>query len=483
MDMAIRRNLSNSSAGLNRMYNVLQVGLQWWGSWQTQSVNRRIFSALMTVGGLTALAKLASGAKDLVVAYQFGAGDELDAFLMAFLIPSFAINLVGGSLNAALIPTYIQVRKQEGAKAAADLYASVLLGSLFLLSAVSVILFVAGPFLLRLVAVGFPQEKLALTESLYNTLLPCLLLSGLATTWGAILNAHERFSLAAVTPAIMALVTILVLLAFNRGLSIYVLAAGVVAGVVCHTTVLGWGVVREGLRLLPMWSGITPALKTVWYQYAPMLAGAALIGSTEVVGQIMAASLEPGSVSILSYGTKIPMLLLGVGAMAASTAVLPYFSEMVAAGQLDKARHTLLTYARLIAAVTIPLTVILVAFSEPIVRLLFQRGAFTDAHTREVAWVQSLALLQIAPFALGILAVRLLSSLKANHILMWGSAISLVLTIVLNYLFTQPLGVAGIALATSLMYGVSMCFLYAMVFRLLRSMGAGESPCRTSSCG
>ena len=462
------------------MHNVLQVGLQWWDTWQAQSVNRRIFSALMTVGALTVLAKIVSAGKDLVVAYQFGVGDELDAFLMAFLIPSFAINLVGGSLNAALIPTYIQVRKQEGMAAAANLYASVLLGSLFLLSATSVILFVAGPFLLRLVAVEFPQEKLALTGSLYNTLLPCLLLSGLATTWGAILNAHERFSLTAITPAVMALMTILVLLAFNSTVNIYALVIGVVAGMVCHAALLGWGVAREGLRLLPGWSGVTPALKTVWYQYTPMLAGAALIGSTEVVGQIMAASLGSGSVSILSYGNKIPMMLLGIGSMAASTAVLPYFSEMVAAGQWEEVRHTLLTYARLIAAITIPLTVILVAFSEPIVELLFQRGAFTEAHTSQVAWVQSLALLQIAPFALGILAVRLLSSLKANHILMWGSAISLVLTIVLNYLFMQPLGVAGIALATSLMYIFAMCFLYTMVFRQLRSKGAGVFPCRVS---
>lgn len=478
--MAIRPNNVSPSAGSSTIHSVLQAGMQWWNLWKSQSVNRRIFRALMTVGGMTVLAKIASAGKDLVVAYQFGAGDDLDAFLMAFLIPSFAINLVGGSLNAALIPTYIQVRKQEGMTAAIDLYASVLLGSLFLLSATSMVLFAAGPFLIRTVAVEFSQEKLALTGSLYNALLPCLLLSGLATTWGAILNAHERFGLAAIAPAVMATITTLVLLTLNGAVAIYALAIGVVVGTVCHAAILGWGVAREGLRLLPRWSGVTPALKTVGNQYAPMLAGAALIGSTEVVGQIMAASLGSGSVSILSYGTKIPMLLLGVGSMAASTAVLPYFSEMVAAERWKEIRHTLLTYAGLVAAVTIPLTALLVWFSEPIVELVFQRGAFTDAHTRQVAWVQSLALLQIVPFALGILAVRLLSSLKANHILMWGSAISLVLTIILNYLLMQPLGVAGIALATSLMYASSMCFLYAMVFRRLRSIEGSLSPLHSS---
>ncbi|HMS86384.1 MAG TPA: lipid II flippase MurJ [Nitrospira sp.] len=463
------------------MYKALQVGLQWWDTWKARSINRRILSALMTVGALTVLTKIASAGKDLVVAYQFGAGDELDAFLMAFLIPSFAINLIGGSLNPALIPTYIQVRKEEGMAAATDLYATVLTGSVFLLAVTSVILFAIGPFLLRTVALEFPEDKFALTVSLFNTLLPCLLLSGLATTWGAILNAHEQFSLAAIAPAIMAGVTILALLALTHAVSIHALAIGVVAGTACHAALLGWGVVREGIRLRPEWAGITPALKTVWHQYAPMLAGAALIGSTEMIGQIMAASLESGSVSILSYGNKIPMLLLGVASMAASTAVLPYFSEMVAARLWDEIRHTLFTYTRLIALITIPLTVALVTFSEPIIELLFHRGAFTAAHTHQAAGVQSLAFLQITPFALGILAVRLLSSLKANHILMWSSAISLVLSIVLNYLFMHLLGVAGIALATSLMYLVSMCFLYSMVFRQLRLESAGVSPYRAAS--
>lgn len=206
-----------------------------------------------------------------------------------------------------------------------------------------------------------------------------------------------------------------------------------------------------------------------------MLAGAALIGSTDVIGQIMAASAGSGAVSILSYGTKVPLLLLGIGSMAASTAVLPYFSQMVAAGQWEQIRQTLLTYARWIALVTVPLTLILMVLSEPLVRLLFQRGAFTEAHTHQVAWVQTLAFLQIAPFALGVLAVRLISSLKANQILMWSSAISLVLTIVLNMILIQFMGVAGIALATSLMYVVSMCFLYWMTFRRLRSLGTTSS--------
>src|SRR5678815_3895548 len=91
------------------MKSTVQVGLNWWSTWQERSVNRRIFSAMVTVGGFTTLVKLVAAAKEMAIAYQFGTSDELDAFLIALLLPAFAVTLIGGSLNAALIPTYIQV--------------------------------------------------------------------------------------------------------------------------------------------------------------------------------------------------------------------------------------------------------------------------------------------------------------------------------------------------------------------------------------
>ncbi len=109
----------------NNVNNVIDLGGRWWSTWQERSVNRRIFAAMVTVGSFSALVKLAAAAKEMVIAYQFGAGDALDAFLIAFLLPQFAVTLVSGSLNAALIPTYIQVREREGHRGALRLLSSV----------------------------------------------------------------------------------------------------------------------------------------------------------------------------------------------------------------------------------------------------------------------------------------------------------------------------------------------------------------------
>jgi len=450
------------------MNSVLKLGLQRWSTWQDRSVNRRILAAMVTVGGFTALVKLAAVAKEMTIAYQFGTGDELDAFLIALLLPQFAINLIGGSLNAALIPAYIQVREQEGQWAAQRVLSSVMVLSVGFLTVLSVVLALTASYILPLVASGFAAEKLALTHSLYYVLLSTLVLSGLATTWGAILNAENRFALAAVVPVATSIVTVLLVIVMAKHWGIYALAIGAVGGALIEAGLLGWGLTRDGVSLVPRWCGTCPAVKQVLAQYAPMVAGAFLMGGTGVVSQSMATMLGSGSVSALAYGNKLTNLVVGIGAVAVSTAVLPHFSRMVTVKDWHGLRHTLGTYTRLLLAVSLPVTLALIYFSEPMVAVFFQRGAFTEADTHLVSQVQTIILLQVPVYVVGMLFVRLISALKVNQVMMWGNVINLFVCIVLNYVLMQRFGVIGIALATSLMYLISCCFLMLVSLRLMK---------------
>jgi putative peptidoglycan lipid II flippase len=423
---------------------------------------------MVTVGGFTALVKLAAVAKEMAIAYQFGTGDELDAFLIAFLLPGLAINLIGGSLNAALIPAYIQVREQEGQGAAQRVLSSVMVLSIGFLAALSVVLALTASYILPLVASGFSAEKLALTRSLYYVLLATLVLSGLATTWGAILNAQNRFALSAVVPMATSIMTILVVVIMAKQWGSYALVVGVVGGALIETGLLGWGLTRDGVSLVPRWYGTSPAVRQILGQYAPMVAAAFLMGGTTLVSQSMAAMLDPGSVSALAYGNKVTNLVVGIGAVAVSTAVLPHFSRMVTVKDWQGLRHTLGTYTRLLLVISLPVTLALIYFSQPMVAVFFQRGAFTEADTHLVSRVQTIILLQVPLYVVGMLFVRLISALKANQVMMWGNVINLFVCIVLNYVLMQWYGVVGIALATSLMYLISCCFLMLVSLRLLK---------------
>jgi len=153
----------------------------------------------------------------------------------------------------------------------------------------------------------------------------------------------------------------------------------------------------QRIRLKPQWYGMDSNLRQVIGQYAPLVAGALLMGSTDLVDQTMAAMLEHGSVAALNYARKIVNVTVVLGALPLSTAALPYFSQMIAKRDWVGCRRTLRTYSRLIILATVPITLALVIFSEPLVRIVFQRGAFTVTDTKIVSRVQAFLSLQV-PF-------------------------------------------------------------------------------------
>src|SRR5205823_4794358 len=230
-------------------------------AWFSGSVNRRILAAILTVAGFSLVVKATATLKELAVAYRFGTGDAVDAFLIAFLVPSLAVNVVAGSLTAAFTPVYVQVRETQGVSAARRLFGSATAGSAALVLAVTCLLLTLTPFGLRSLGHGFSAEKLALTRSLFLLLLPIILLNAVVTLWSAALNAEHRFASVALAPACVPLLSLALVLVAGRAWGIYSLALGTVFGFIAQCVVLAIALTRQGLRALPRWSGMTPELR------------------------------------------------------------------------------------------------------------------------------------------------------------------------------------------------------------------------------
>ena len=446
----------------------LARGLGYLNSLCAGSVNRRIFGALLIVGLLGVTVKAVSTIKEVIVATEFGVSDSMDAFLIAYVLPSFAITVVAGSFNAALVPTYIDVRERQGKAEAQKLLSSVMVWSMSLLVVVSLGLALTATQILGVLAHGFSPEKLSLTRVLFLILLPILPLTGIATIGAAISNAGGRFAFAALTPVITPVAVIVAVYEFGASCGVYVIAAAIIAGSLLECGLLIKSLSRQGVSLIPRWRRLDASTRQVINQYLPMIAGSSIMSGSLLVDQSMATMLGPGSVSVLSYGNKIGTLAAGVGAMALSTAVLPQFSRMASIGDWRGVRHTLKTYTRLTLLITVPVALAFMLLSKPLVGLLFGRGAFTAANVSQVASVQSLCALQLPTHLLGILFVRLISALKANRVLMWGTLISFSLNIILNWLFMRWMGVSGIALSTSVVYLGACSYLLFMALRLLK---------------
>lgn len=439
-----------------------------WNEWQVASTNRRIFSGVLIVATMTLLVKVLAAAKELVVADFFGTSEIVDAFLFAFLLPSFAINVLSGSFSAALMPTYIRTRENKGQQAADKLFSSIMLiGLLFLVSA-AIILAIVAPTLLDLLGSGFSEQTMALTQSMLYWLLPVIVLTGWQRLFATIMNAGERFLLVAFTPVITPICTVIALITLAQQWGIYTLVAGVAVGASLELLVLILAAKLKNIPLLPKWNGVSDELRTVIGQYTPMIAGAFIMSGTVLVDLSMAAMLEPGSVATLNYANKVVAMILGIGAMALGTAVLPHFSRLVGEDDWDALRDTFKTYAGLITVITLPVTMLLFFTSEFIIHQLFERGAFTVEDTQRVGQVQSYYILQLPFYMLGILGVRLISAIAKNDILMKIAMVNLIFNIAGNYFFMKYLGVAGIALSTTFVCIISSMMMYIFLYLFLK---------------
>lgn len=429
---------------------------------KNNSINNQIFSATLIVVMLTVGVKIASFIKELVVAWRFGTRDELDAFLIALVVPSLLSNVVASSFNSALIPTYIQLRETKGISAANRLFSNLMVCVLMILSLISLLMLGFAHLYLPFLAAGFDEQKITLTFRILCTISPIILLDGIICNWRAVLNAEENFTVAGVAPIFTPIVTIILLLqVYSWG--VYTLAVGLCVGMILEVLAIGFTLNQKGISLIPKWQGWDDNLTHVFKQYLLVLSGAVLLCSAVPIDQAMAAMLSPGSVASLNYGNKVIAAPMGLFTSGLTASIIPYCSKMYANGDWIKIRQIFKQNLGLIILIGTSLTILTITFSEPIVQLLFQRGSFIAKDTKIVSQIQSLYALQI-PFYIGnLFLIRLASSIKQNHLLLWVSGFDLIINIILNYIFIGIFGIKGIALSTSIVYIFSFFFLLSRI--------------------
>jgi len=435
-----------------------------------------IVRAALAITALTAVVRLASVGKELIVASRFGTSDDLDAFLISLLVPIALVSIVSGSFNASFIPVYIQVREDLGKEAARLLFQRALGWGLVLLVLAAAAIIVAGPFYLPLIGSGFSSAKLQLTFSLLLRNVPVVMLGGLGAFLAAGLNAERRFAIPAITPFATPAMTILFLWIAPSWRSI-ALTWGLISGATLELIILSIALKLSGFSLRPRWHRLDPNLKRVASQFLPAVSGSILTSGNYVVDQAMAAMLSAGSVAALTYGNRMVQLPLTLAATALGTAFLPYFSELVAHQRWRELRAFVDRGLALVGLVSLPLALALFLFSEPLVRVLFGRGAFTANDVKLVGRVQSFYALPIPFYLVSILVVRLISAVQRNRLLLWASAINLIINVTLNYVLMRWIGVAGIALSTTLVYIFASGYCYIAIMRQVSRRSSVDGKC------
>jgi putative peptidoglycan lipid II flippase len=418
-------------------------------------------AGVLAIVALTLASKALGFLREMLIAYFFGATALVDAFVVANNIYGLTVGIIGHAFSVAGTPLLVEKFVKDGHPAQQSAFFAFLRFALTSALLLSLVLAIAAPGIVFLLAPRFPPETHWLSVKLLWAMLPMALgMVGLSLA-GTYLNARRRFGLNKLGDISVNLVAIGFL--FSAPLiGIYSLAVGWSLGYfLAACALLGPLVWRWAWWKGRLW---TPEIKEFITLTAPMLVAYGASQVNTIVDRAFASSLDPGSIAALGYGWRLA-LIPAVLAQAVSTVQLTRASEMAAARDIKRLKSSVREILLKGAAVMIPVSVALVWLARPLIQMVFQRGAFDASATDKT----SLALVcygfgLFPQFAVLTLAASL-RGMKDMKTPVIAGVIAVAVNIILNALLVRPFGIAGLAASTSAAAAVSAGVMGAMLWQ------------------
>ncbi|MBQ9540290.1 MAG: murein biosynthesis integral membrane protein MurJ [Alphaproteobacteria bacterium] len=343
-------------------------------------LGRNIFG----VGAMTGISRIFGFIRDMLIARVLGAGRLSDIFLAAFKLPNLFRDLLGeGALSAIFIPMFADSRRDKNfANNVFSWLVVVLLG-------ITIIFEIFMPAFITILAPGFASDpgKLEMTTVISRIMFWYVIFICAAAFLSAVLNAFSKFILAAFMPVMLNIMLICALLmsAFYAPTTVlYIMAATVVASGIIQCAVL-WGRIRAGnfgLRLIiPKWND---KIKSMLKRFGVSLVGSGFYQITIIVGTLV-ASFQSGAVSWLYYADRIVQLPFAMIGLAVGTVLMSSISNAIAEKNMRSVYIQQNASMRRSLMLIIPSMVGLFVLAEPIIKNLFQYGAWTAQSTHAVA--------------------------------------------------------------------------------------------------
>lgn len=411
-------------------------------------------SRVLSFATLTALGFIlgrASGlVREMIVSARFGLSAELDAYFLAYIIPAVLDNLIAGStIISAAMPTFARYLT-EGKRDEFWRVASMLTNLILLVAGVLTILGIifASP-IIALLAPQMASSTQAVAATILVIVMPTLFLSALLNMLMAALNALDRF----VGPALIFLVLnvgiIGAVLLLSPTLGIYSLALGFLIGVAFQALIQVFELRAERVRYSFALNVRHPALREIGIAFLPIVLLALVAQINLLVDKSMASALPTGSIGALQYADTLLGTFYMIGT-SLGIAVFPSLSRLAAAQDLASAARTVATSIRLLIFILMPLTLLLMLFSVPIVGVILGRGRF-DADAIQMT-ASALTLYAVGLIALGAVYVlqRAFYALSSGLIPLLVGAGAIVFHLALNFWLIPRLAHTGIALSVAL---------------------------------
>jgi putative peptidoglycan lipid II flippase len=397
----------------------------------------------------------------LAIAMWFGVGEITDAWYWALAFPTFALVLASTALGTAATPAMAAVRTEAPDRMprfVGGLLTWTAVGS----GSLGLLICVLAPVALPRVT-AFPVETQELAGVFLWELLPFMVLTSAGAVLRVACEVQGRFTIVAVTPLVRASVVIATTWALLEPLGPHALPWGLVAGELLQAVWWAAWLRATGVHFAPSLR-LDPAVRQVGRDLAPILGGEVLVALNIVVDKAFAGMLESGSVATLEYADRarvVPQTLLQSTLVMVAYAT---WSNLRAAGKIEDARRAVDQALRWTLALSAAPVAGMFIGRHVLVGLLYERGAFTAADSVATASVLAWYLPGVVPNLLGILAVRAHVVERNLRIVLILGLASMGANATFNALLVGPMGLDGLALATT----INMALIPALYLWFLR---------------
>jgi putative peptidoglycan lipid II flippase len=446
------------------------------------AAGRQIARAAGTVMLAFLFTQLIGLLRGVLILRAFGAGAETDSFNAANRVTELLFNLMaGGALGSAFIPTFTGLLAREERARAWKLASSIANLLLVALTCVALVAYFFAPQIVRhglyVLSPGESIGQEALTVSLLCILLPSVVIFGLSGLVMGILNAHQRFWLPAIAPAMYSLGQIAGVLLLPQSWGIQRLAYGALLGALLHLLVQLPSLLRLNGRYSPALGLRMTEVRQVMVLMGPRVLGVAVVQLNFIVNTIIALSLPKGSATSVTYAFTLMMMPQVAIAQSVAVAAMPTFSAQAALGKLAELRASLAGSLRAVLLLALPASLGLIVLRTPLIRLLYENGTvFTTHSTQMMAWALLWYAAGLVGHSLLEVIVRAFYALHDTRTPVGVGVAAMTLNVgfsfAFSYAFTRlgwmPHG--GLALANSLATLLEMLLLLVLLRRKLHGL-------------
>lgn len=430
----------------------------------TDANKRIIISGAVMIGVTSVISRILGVYRERLFASLFGASSQLDAYIAAFRIPDTIFNLiVVGAISSAFIPLFTEYLVKKNPALAFRL-ANNLMNILVLgLIGVGVTIYFIAPWLMPVLGPGMDEATRQLTLNLTRLMLLSPIFFGISNIASGILNSYKKFFVYSLTPIVYNLGIIFGTICLVPYWGIYGVAVGVIVGSLFHLLIQIPSIYKLGFRYRPLIDFKDRGLRLVLKLMAPRVIGLAVYQADIFVSISIATLVSVGAVSIFNYANNIQSLLYSVIGISLSTTAFPILAAAASAQNRAEYTSTLSRTIRQILFLIVPTSILMLLLRAQIVRLFLGTGQFDWEAT--ILTASTLGYFVIGLFAQSLvpLLAKAFYAIQNTKIPVIVSIISVGLDIALDFLLYPSMGVAGIALASSISSFFNMIILLVLL--------------------